>query len=274
MAETETQNNPVRVAFRIGYLGGGFFGSQFQPHHRTVEGEIREACIRAGLFAVPHEAHLALSGRTDRGVHARCQIVAFTTPYPDRARRALPGQLPPDIWVTDFCEVPQFYSPRRDVLVRTYRYIFAEVPGVPDRMQDAARLFIGKHDFSCFSRVEAGKDPERNIISLTIHEDGGRCWFEITAWSFLWHMVRSIATCLLDVAAGERSPADIRLMLQGRCDHKVRPAHPDGLILWEITDTLPWRPVPPLKRTVQLHSEEYRQHILMAEVHRLLMPLL
>lgn len=272
MAEAETQNNPVRVAFRIGYLGGGFFGSQYQPNQRTVEGEIREACIRAGLFTVPHEAHLALSGRTDRGVHARCQIIAFSTPYPDRARRALPGQLPPDIWVTDFCEVPNFYSPRRDVDSRTYRYIFPEYPIDPEKMRAMAKQFLGRHNFSCFARLEAGKDPVRSITSLTIYADPGHCWFEIAAPSFLWHMVRNIATVLFQVAADQLSPEELVVMLSGKCHHKVKPAPPDGLILWDISDPLPWKPVSPLKRTFRLHSEAAVQHLLMAEVHRLLLP--
>ncbi len=273
MAEVETSNIPVRVAFRIGYLGSGFFGSQFQPNQRTVEGEIRQACIRAGLFSVPHDAHLAISGRTDRGVHARCQIIAFTTPYPDRARRALPGQLPPDIWVDAFCEVPRFYSPRRDVMVRTYRYIFPEYPTDIKKMREAADFFIGKHDFSCFSRLETGKDPVRSITSLTIHEEADHCWFEISAPSFLWHMVRSIATALHRVASDQLQKDELVRMLSGECSHKVKPAPPDGLILWEITDTLPWRASPPLKRTVRLHMEAEKEHRLMAEVHRLLTPI-
>lgn len=272
MAEVEGKNLEVRVAFRIGYLGGGFYGSQFQPSDRTVEGEIRQACIRAGLFTDPHAAHLAISGRTDRGVHARCQIIAFSTTYPDRARRALPGQLPPDIWVNDFCEVPASYSPRRDVITRTYRFYFGEFPPDPRLMHEAASLCIGKHDFSCFARIEPGKDPWRSITALTVQEDDGCCWIEVTAQSFLWHMVRSIATALFQVSAGEITLKELEVMLSGRCSNKIKPASPEGLILWEITDHLTWISVPPLKRTIRLHTEAAVQHQLMARVHRLLSP--
>ena len=94
MAENPGESQEVRLAFRIGYLGTGFYGSQFQPDQRTVEGEITAACLRAGLIDDRTEARLSLAGRTDRGVHARCQILSFTTGRPDRAVRALNGQLP------------------------------------------------------------------------------------------------------------------------------------------------------------------------------------
>ncbi|MDD1728891.1 MAG: tRNA pseudouridine(38-40) synthase TruA [Methanospirillum sp.] len=272
MAETEGQNNQVRVAFRIGYLGSSFYGSQFQPHHRTVEGEIRQACIRAGLFTDTREGRLAFSGRTDRGVHARDQIIAFSTPYPDRARRALPGQLPPDIWVEAFCEVPECYSPRRDVITRTYRFYYADKPGDLELMRSAAALCLGRHDYSCFARMEPGKDPMRSITTLNVHEESDCYWLEVSAQSFLWHMVRSMAAALSRVSTGQTSLQELEVMLTGRCNNKMRPAPPDGLILWEITDELPWRRVPPLNRTFRLHADAAAEHRLMARVHQLLSP--
>lgn len=271
MAETQTQDHPVRVAFRFGYLGGGFSGSQFQPDQRTVEGEIRAACSRAGLFSDQESAHLAISGRTDRGVHARCQIMAFSTLLPDRAARALPGQLPPDIWITHWCVVPDTYSPRRDVISRTYRYIFTGPVGDTGLMREAAGLFIGKHDYSCLSRVEPGKTPLRTVHTLTIHEDSVCCWLEITAPSYLWHMVRCIATVLQMASYDEIHLDEIRALLAGRCKHKVRPASPEGLILWWVDDTLDWISVSMLKRTARLHSSAASYHRTMERVHTLLL---
>ena len=272
MAETETPYRPVRIAFRIGYLGEGFFGSQFQPRHRTVEGEIRNACIRAGLFSGSPDGRLAISGRTDRGVHARCQVLAFSTPLPDRAIRAFPGQLPPDIWATHYCLVPDSYSPRRDVISRTYRYIFTDQPGDLSLMEDSARLFPGRHDFSGFSKVEAGKTPMRTVSRLEVHADGGCWWLEITAQSYLWHMVRGIATVLLRASYGQQTQEEIAAMLEGPCRNRVKPAPPEGLILWQIDDDLAWNPVPVMPRTVRLHQEKEAGHLTMARVHRLLSP--
>ena len=213
------QDNEVRLAFRIGYLGAGFYGSQYQPDARTVEGEIRSACHRAGLFSETSSPRLGFSGRTDRGVHARCQIIAFSTPYPDRAIRALPGQLPPDIWVNDVCEVPDWYSPRHDVISRTYRYIFDAPLSDIGAIQEVGSLFIGTHDFSCFSRIEPGKTPNRIVSSLTICTGDACSWFEITAQSFLWHMVRGVATALLQASEGQISVDEISALLSGRCQN-------------------------------------------------------
>lgn len=272
MAETQAKDNTVRVAFRIGYLGGDFFGSQFQPDQRTVEGEIRSACLRAGLFPDPESGRLAISGRTDRGVHARCQIIAFSTPVPDRARRALGGQFPPDIWVTAFCEVPDSYAPRRDVISRTYRYIFTDPVGDITSMREAAALFIGISDYSCMARIEQGKTPIRTVTALTVHEDHDCCWLEIIAPSYLWHMVRCIATVLIRASNKEITPDEVRALLTGRCHNKVRPACPDGLILWDIADTLDWIPVPAMNRTLRLHSSAAALHRTMERVHSLLHP--
>jgi len=68
---------PVRLAFRLSYLGSRFFGSQQQAASRTVEGEFIAACKRLSLFDDWREAGFLSAGRTDRGVHARGQVIAF-----------------------------------------------------------------------------------------------------------------------------------------------------------------------------------------------------
>lgn len=272
MAEDQNQDEEIRLAFRIGYLGSAFYGSQYQPDKRTVEGEILSACLRADLFEDRSKARFLLSGRTDRGVHARGQILAFTTSTPDRAIRALNGQLPPDIWVNAVSFVPASFHPRYDVISRTYRYYFSQDIGDLIGARHVASLFPGVHDFSCFARMEPGKNPVKTIISLTIHEDADSSWFEVTADSFLWHMVRCIASVILDAGAGRIDEKDLLLLLSGRCTNKMKPASPDGLILWDIVTDLKWEPVPPINRKIQFHTDAIAAHHLMAGIHRHIMP--
>ena len=86
MEENETKNAaPVRLAFRVGYLGDRYFGSQMQAKERTVEGEFVASCERLGLFSDYRDAGFLAAGRTDRGVHARGQVFAFSTHLPARA---------------------------------------------------------------------------------------------------------------------------------------------------------------------------------------------
>ena len=86
---------PVRLAFRVSYLGSRFYGSQMQAAHRTVEGEFVAACQRLSLFDDWRKAGFLSAGRTDRGVHACGQVIAFSTDAPDRARTVINTQLPP-----------------------------------------------------------------------------------------------------------------------------------------------------------------------------------
>ncbi|HOJ95458.1 MAG TPA: tRNA pseudouridine(38-40) synthase TruA [Methanospirillum sp.] len=244
MAEDPGQTSQVRLAFRIGYIGSSFFGSQYQPDQRTVEGEIVAACMRAGIIQNRNEARVALSGRTDRGVHARCQILALSTSVPDRAIRALNGQLPPDIWVTAWAFVPDSFSPRHDVTSRTYRYYFSRPPQNVPAMRDAAAEFVGKHNFQCFARIEPGKSPIRTIDGIAIILDENGCRLEVTAQSFLWHMVRCIAASLLQISEGTLTIEELRRYLSGVCTNKIKPAPPDGLILWDVHTDLDWHRIP------------------------------
>jgi len=259
MAEDPGQTARVRLAFRIGYIGTSFFGSQYQPDQRTVEGEIEAACLRAGIIQNRYEARVALSGRTDRGVHARCQILALSTSVPDRAIRALNGQLPPDIWVTAWASVPDSFYPRHDVTGRTYRYYFCRTPENIPAMRDAAAEFVGRHNFSCFARIEPGKSPIRTVdrIAIVLDEDG--CRLEVTAQSFLWHMVRCIAASLLQISDGTLTIGELRTYLSGVCTNKIKPAPPEGLILWDVHADLDWHRIPVLRLKagrIQKQSEE------------------
>ena len=81
---------------------------------------------RLKLFSDWRAAGFLSAGRTDRGVHARGQVIAFSTEFPDRAIKALNIQLPPDIWCTAYSEVLPAFHPRYDARSRTYRYYFSE----------------------------------------------------------------------------------------------------------------------------------------------------
>jgi tRNA pseudouridine38-40 synthase len=272
MAEDPGKNSPIRLAFRIGYIGTSFFGSQYQPDQRTVEGEIEAACLRAGIITSRQESRLALSGRTDRGVHAKCQILAFSTQNPDLAVRALNGQLPPDIWVTAWAYVPDSFYPRYDVINRTYRYYFSRPPSDIRAMRDAAGLFLGTHDFRCFARIEPGKSPIKTIDLVAIVSDDDGCRLEVTAQSFLWHMVRCMAGSICLVSEGKMSMRDLMKYLSGVCKNKVKPAPPDGLILWDVQADLDWHEIPASGLKVKRIIRQSEELHLLGRVYSLLLP--
>lgn len=193
MEETEAQDlpSPVRLAFQVAYFGGHFMGSQLQPELRTVEGELIAACTRLGLFTDWRDAGFATSGRTDRGVHALGQVMAFTTEHPGRAIETLNIQLPPDLWCVGYSPVSPGFHPRYDARWRTYRYYFREEGLDLETMKAGAALFEGVHDFSGFAKV-SDKNPVRGILSASLGLECGIVYFEVTAqsssgtWSGAW----------------------------------------------------------------------------------------
>jgi tRNA pseudouridine38-40 synthase len=262
----EKDVSPVRLAFRTGYLGNRFYGSQMQGDERTVEGEFVAACMRSELFSDFREARFLAAGRTDRGVHARGQIFAFSTKVPGRALSALNWQLPDDIWVTGFAEVDAAFHPRYRALNRTYRYYFGESGLDLGAMEEAAILFCGCHDFSRFARV-VDKDPSRNVLAARIFHDDGLVCFEVTAESFLWHMVRYMAGALLQVGLGAWIPQEIELRLTGDAvSRPLSPAPPGHLVLWDVDCGMTFSPLPALGRSGDFLKDLRDDHTVMARI--------
>ena len=255
----------MRLAFRVSYIGTRFFGSQMQADHRTVEGEFVAACRRLDLFSDFREAGFLSAGRTDRGVHARGQVVAFLTEYPERAKTALNIQLPPDCWCTGYAEVPPEFHPRYDTHSRTYRYYFSTPPVDMDAMKRSARQFSGTQNFTNFARVR-GKNPHRTVLSVTMGEQKGFVYFEVTADSFLWHQVRSMATALWRIGAGEADEGSITALLEQESDQMVPPAPAEGLILWNTDCGLEFTPLPVDERSASYLGYLRHHHALMERV--------
>jgi tRNA pseudouridine38-40 synthase len=256
---------PVRLAFRTAYIGDRFYGSQVQVGERTVEGEFIAACQRAKLFSDPREARFLAAGRTDRGVHARAQVYAFTTHVPERAREALPWQLPRDILVTGYTVVDPKFHPRYRASARTYRYYFGRQDLDRDAMAAGAGLFAGSHDFTRFARIEA-KDPVRNVLASRVLDDAGLLCFEVTAESFLWHMVRYMAAALLLVGERNWDTETIRLRLEGEKTPVLGPAPAENLVLWDVDCGIQFEPVGSAGRSRQFVQDRREFHTVMARI--------
>jgi tRNA pseudouridine38-40 synthase len=223
----------MRLAFRLSYVGDNYYGSQMQPDRRTVEGVLIETCTRLGLFDEWRDSRFAFAGRTDRGVHARAQVCAFSTPHPRRAVEAINQCLPPDCWCTGWAEVDDDFHPRYRARKRCYRYFFPDTGFDVEQMTAAASLFIDSHDFSRFARIE-DKNPVRTIISAEIIRENDWVVFEVIGESFLWNMVRCMATVLEEVGRGEKGTEEIGVLLAGGRGDRIAAAKPGGLVLWEV----------------------------------------
>ncbi|MDH7594270.1 MAG: tRNA pseudouridine(38-40) synthase TruA [Methanomicrobiales archaeon] len=262
----------MRLALLVAYIGDGFWGSQLQPGLRTVEGEFIRACERLSLFSDWREAGFAFSGRTDRGVHAYSQVCALATEHPERAIGALNQQLPRDCWCRGWAEVADGFHPRYAAISRTYRYFFMDPELDPALMGDAASLFIGSHDFSAFARTE-GKNPIRTILNAGVRREGEFTVFEVKGESFLWHMVRGMASALASVGRGEMTESELeRLLREG--GNRTYPAAPAaGLVLWDVDCGIEFAPLGMERRQIIHLKDLFGQYAIRAKILSMLHPM-
>jgi len=207
---------PVRYRARVEYDGTDFAGYQAQARARTVQGELEAALARlSGGSRVRVDA----AGRTDAGVHATGQVIAFTyaggLSATDLAR-AFDALLPPDVAIRDLRRVPDGFHPRHAARYREYRYTVWNGPRSPLRertalavrvlldttaMARAAAALEGRHDFSAFGAAD--RQPVRTLHRVRVRRTGSLVTIDVRGDAFLRGMVRRIAAALLLVGRGE-----------------------------------------------------------------------
>jgi tRNA pseudouridine38-40 synthase len=233
----------------LGYDGSGFHGYASQPRVRTVQGELEGALATVLGFGVD----TVVAGRTDRGVHARSQVVSFTTPGPideERVRRSLATMLGPEVSVSAITPAPDDFNARLSATSRTYRYRVIDTvtadpmrrgytwhfPGPLDvaAMNRAAAHLVGLHDFASFCRAR-GRVTKRRMHSAVWTRDGDEVVLEITASSFCHQMVRSIVLMCVDVGRNKLDPDQVPTILATQDRNATRgAAPPHGLVLWSV----------------------------------------
>jgi len=264
--------DPRRFRATVHYDGGPFHGWQIQPSERTVQGEVESALARL----LPEPVRVKAAGRTDRGVHAVGQEIAFPAPSgwsgPD-LRRALNAVLPREIWIEKLGEAAAEFHPRFDATARRYVYLLGTGPEAASPLRagrlwcfdepldeellcEAGRDFAGERDFGGFAK---SGQPERGTRCHVRRAEwtrtpAGDLRFTIVADRFLHHMVRYAVSTLVEVASGRRRPAELRALLEGRLSEArpPAPAPPEGLYLagvryeegWNRADRLPGEPLP------------------------------
>ncbi len=276
-----SQFNVQNWKLTLAYDGTDFHGWQVQPGLVTVQGELQAALGRVtGELPLPQG-----SGRTDTGVHALAQVASFPlrAAIPaDNLRRALNRTLPAAIRVLEASVVPDSFHARHSTVAKTYEYrVFLEKPtrgstnldtgtlcppflaryvfAYPwpldlERLETAAKAFIGTHDFLSFAATEPDQaarseesdsdaQPEVTAIrtiftskweQLTI-DDGALMIYRVRGNGFLHHMVRNLVGTMLDVGRGYREAAEIPAMIAARARAAAGPTAPArGLFLHSV----------------------------------------
>lgn len=225
----------MRYAVKLAYIGTNYFGFQRQPSKVTVESVLLDAMRKAGLFANHKEARYCSAGRTDRGVHALSQVVAFNSEE-SLSLQKVNAFLPADVRCWAYAVVPEDFNPRRDAMLRTYKYYTAWKGEDLGLMREAASLLVGTHDFKNFCRRREGESTVRTLSSVSVELQEGVLCFTFSAKSFLWSMVRRMVSVLLMVGSGSKDVDFVASLLdpEFRPREGIKPADPDGLILYDI----------------------------------------
>lgn len=237
----------MRYALGIEYDGSGFQGWQRLSHGASVQ-----AAVEAALsFVVDHPLEVVCAGRTDSGVHARCQVVHFDTgavrtPY--ALQQGGNSRLPGGVAVLWCQPMPQDFHARYSARARRYRYTilnrkirpamqreyltWERQPLDAEAMHRAAQALLGEHDFSAFRTVHCqAPHPNRNVHDISVRREDDRVIVEVQANAFLHHMVRNFVGSLLPVGRGERPEAWVGELLAGRDRIVAGPTAPsNGLV--------------------------------------------
>ena len=222
----------------IEYDGSKFSGWQTQINARTVQGELQR--VSDELFGTAVDIQGA--GRTDAGVHALGQVahlkVRGAKMHPEKLQRELNDRLPSSIAIVELTAAAPNFHARHDAISRAYFYQYStrktalskryvwwiKEPLDVSKMQQAAAMIAGRHDFVAFRAKDPSRPDESTIVvvdSAEVGVDENLVVFRIEASHFLWRMVRRLAGTLAKVGLGEVALEDFRKLLEGQRDPKL-----------------------------------------------------
>jgi tRNA pseudouridine38-40 synthase len=235
----------------VEYDGTDFLGYQLQKSGRTVQGEIEKSLQQVTQSVIRIDG----AGRTDAGVHAIGQVIAFNATWKhslEELQRALNATLPDDIVISNLKIVDQAFHPRFRALSRSYCYTIMNQPWVSVlqrryayhvkkkldvmAMKEASQFLIGSHDFASFGKPPQGENTVRQVTQAEWSTKGTWLTFEITANAFLYRMVRTIVGTLIQVGSGQLAVNEIKDILEARdLTRSAPPAPAHGLCLVRVT---------------------------------------
>ena len=240
------------VKLTVCYDGSNYFGFQRQSKEMTIQQVLEEKLAR--ICGEP--VTVTGSGRTDAGVHARCQVVSFATigTIPtENMVRALNGILPEDIRALGAEEALPGFNARKDACWKEYEYRIRFTPEPDpftrnyvwqmkdrpdmDKMNEAAAMIIGTHDFSGFqSSGSTQASPVKTIYkSCWKKEQEGTLAYHIAGNGFVYHMVRNLVWSMVQIGLGKKLPETLaKELMQKRGEFENSPAPPQGLYLARV----------------------------------------
>lgn len=244
----------MRFFFEIAYLGSQYNGWQTQPNGKGVQEVVEDGLKKIFRRRIP----ITGSGRTDTGVHCDQQYFHADLELGNASQQKLTdlthqlnSLLPRDIAIRSIRPVKPDASARYDARSRTYRYtitmrkeplltghaLHVFKPLDVKKMQEAADILLGTHDFECFSKVKTDVNHFQCTVKTARWQQRGHLLtFTITANRFLRGMVRAVVGTLLDVGTGKISVSDFAEVISSRNRAKAgMNVAAEGLCLTKVT---------------------------------------
>ncbi|WP_373044038.1 tRNA pseudouridine(38-40) synthase TruA [Vulgatibacter sp.] len=239
------------VKLTVEYDGTDFVGWQVQPNGRSVQQVIEQALETMLKERTP----VVGAGRTDAGVHAAAQVCSLRTERTVPLKAFVMGLnslLPPDVAVRAAEEMPEGFHARHSAGGKRYVYRISNRPTRSPllrrthwevyrpldvgAMREAARHFLGEHDFAAFRAADCPAKTTRRVMRrFDVEERDGSIAITVEATAFLKQMVRNLVGTLVEVGMGKRAPDSIRLLLLEGDRTKAGPtAPPQGLTMDEV----------------------------------------
>lgn len=224
----------MRYFMKFSYNGSKFNGYQKQVDKRTVQGDIEN--VLSQIFN--EKIRVIASGRTDALVHAYNQCLHFDSSKEfdfEKLRHSL-NSLLKDIYIKELYSVSDDFHARYSVQSKEYVYkinIGTFNPIEEDyvyqynknldisKMQEAAKLLIGKHDFKSFTSLDYEKDCTRSIYSINITLENNIILIDFIGSGFLKYMIRNIVGTLIEVGNGSKSISDVQKILDAKDRRKA-----------------------------------------------------
>ncbi|WKC79442.1 tRNA pseudouridine(38-40) synthase TruA [Borreliella tanukii] len=232
-----------KILAEIAYDGSMYHGFQIQPKKPTVQGEIEKALMKINKKKIKIHS----SGRTDKGVHAKRQIITFdiniNIPINNLKKALNAILLKTSIKILKLKYVKNSFHPRFNAKKRKYSYCILNSDNYYpwegyqahyvnkklniSNLNKMAKILIGNHDFTTFSCIkDKSKSKFRHIHFAKFKKRGKYIIFEIIGSSFLWKMVRSIIGTMLDIEIKNESISIFEAILKSKNRNLARTTAP------------------------------------------------
>jgi len=192
----------MRIAVKFAYDGRQFHGYARQPQLKTVEGEIIKALIKHGFIEDTKESYFRSASRTDKGVSALGNVIAFNT---KSSKKSIINELNDeliDMLFYSITDVEPDFCPRY-AKCRIYRYYLENKNLKTNKILSAAGAFTGTYNFRNFAKLEEFKDPVRTIDNIIITNQDNYLILDFYAQTFLWNQVRRIVSAIQKMEIGK-----------------------------------------------------------------------